>query len=978
MNFPVSASCRTPDRRLSIAAAWFDWRSRPWALGLGLFWAFSTAPARGVDVQLPGVVVLANRAATPVKFVINAPPRQPRNETLAMGDLVTLTASEAMTVEFSSGKEQVQRPLTANSIYFFLQPDDGPLELHEIGLEQDEPPVGGVQAATVGPIDPQLAAGALTVKLLVDDEQRGARGYWEKRLRKRLDQCSTVLQRQCGLRLEVVALGTWQSGDGLQHASDALTEFAKRVDPAPARLAIGVSSQKLTWNQTELHQSCIGAPLSRHLLIPEYVENMQPDAPFEILLHALGHWLGAAHSPEAGSSMRVPQELPDDFPIRRPLTFDPLAALVMGRVTQEMQLRGISQIGEVTPDCRRQLIAAYHTVQQLMPDDGDVQLALGQLGAASSAAPPVASAAPGGANKDSARPTPEGSPESVPVLFAQAPAATEPIVVSNKVAPLEISPQSITELAGRMAAVSDPVRELQTAAIETRQADWGRWGADPQRYSAWNKHSNRLIPIYAFGATLDAYRGEHSPYRRPEALAELYGRTPDATLNHAAEYFDQSAVYDLQLRAALAGKKNIILMVFDGMDWDTTRAAATYVQGKVAYSQGRGTGLAFQDYRGTETDYGWFVTSPAADRLKYSVNTQKLSLSSNPERDYAFGGYDAVKGGAAPWETGTDPIYHLGTSKERPHVVADSASTATTMCTGRKTYNTGINVDMTGAQMETIAHRLQREGRSVGVVTSVPVSHATPAAAYAHNVERHDYQDLLRDLVGLKSVSHPETPLSGVDVLIGCGWGESIPRDQAQGDNFTPGNAYVTAVDLAALDVAHGGKYRVVQRTSGLAGGALLLEGAQAAAAAGQRLFGLFGVGGIARPGTPGGHLPYQTADGNYNPTVGAYGLVEEYKPHDVLENPTLAQMTTAALTVLERNEQGFWLMVEAGDVDWANHDNNLDNSIGAVHSGDEAFRTLVDWVQRRGAWSDTVLIVTADHGHHLVLTKPETIAGAR
>ena len=64
--------------------------------------------------------------------------------------------------------------------------------------------------------------------------------------------------------------------------------------------------------------------------------------------------------------------------------------------------------------------------------------------------------------------------------------------------------------------------------------------------------------------------------------------------------------------------------------------------------------------------------------------------------------------------------------------------------------------------------------------------------------------------------------------------------------------------------------------------------------------------------------------------------------------------------------------MVEAGDVDWANHDNNLDNSIGAVNSGDRAFRVITDWVEKRSNWDETVVIVTADHGHYLWLDRPE------
>jgi alkaline phosphatase len=69
--------------------------------------------------------------------------------------------------------------------------------------------------------------------------------------------------------------------------------------------------------------------------------------------------------------------------------------------------------------------------------------------------------------------------------------------------------------------------------------------------------------------------------------------------------------------------------------------------------------------------------------------------------------------------------------------------------------------------------------------------------------------------------------------------------------------------------------------------------------------------------------------------------------------------------------------MVEAGDVDWANHNNNLDDSIGAVFSGEAAFKKIVEWVEANSNWDETLLIVTADHGHLLNLTKPEIIARA-
>ena len=66
--------------------------------------------------------------------------------------------------------------------------------------------------------------------------------------------------------------------------------------------------------------------------------------------------------------------------------------------------------------------------------------------------------------------------------------------------------------------------------------------------------------------------------------------------------------------------------------------------------------------------------------------------------------------------------------------------------------------------------------------------------------------------------------------------------------------------------------------------------------------------------------------------------------------------------------------MVEPGDVDWANHDNNLDNSIGAVLDGEKAVRTITEWVEQQSNWKESLLIVTADHGHYLVLEKPELL----
>jgi alkaline phosphatase len=525
------------------------------------------------------------------------------------------------------------------------------------------------------------------------------------------------------------------------------------------------------------------------------------------------------------------------------------------------------------------------------------------------------------------------------------------------------------------AAETDHIRDLQTQAVEFGKANWGHWGSHTGKYSSWTSHSNRLIPIYTFGIGLDSVSKENSPYRSVEKLKRLYGKVPTGTINPEAEYFDQTDVYSLQKTAVASGKKRIILFVFDGMDWQTARAAAIYKSGTVKYEAGRGSGLAFQDYSAARTDFGFFVSAPHNDGTKRNVNTQ---IVENPGGTKPSG-YFARMGGPYPWSSPLDPLYPIGLGRDFRHVYTDSSASATSLCTGIKTYNGAVNVDHAGKHVQPIARQLQREGFAVGLVTSVPISHATPACGYANNVSRSDYQDLTRDLLGLKSISHPTESLPGVDVLLGAGWGEDRLMDESQGENFKPvgqaENRYLADADLSAVRSARNRPWTTVIRESGKNGSNAVKAATRRAMAQDKRLLGFFGVAK--------GHLPFQTADGDFHPAVSAGASVgklsvtvaaEKYSAADIDENPTLSDMTSAALQVLSSRSDRFWLMVEAGDVDWANHANNIDNSIGAVLSGEAAFTTVTDWVEANGGWEDTAVLVTADHGHYLVLDKPEAL----
>ncbi len=521
---------------------------------------------------------------------------------------------------------------------------------------------------------------------------------------------------------------------------------------------------------------------------------------------------------------------------------------------------------------------------------------------------------------------------------------------------------------------ADIPKQLQAKAIEDDKAAFGYWGTDPDKYTGWTSHSNRLVPVYTFGTKggddgvdMDSYTGPKSPYRSEARVQALYGYVPEKTVNPNAVWMDQTNVADMQRVAAAAGKKYIFLVVFDGMDWQTTRAAAVWNQKKVTYTEGRGHGTHFQDYdaNGT-TQFGFCVTSAHNEGTAVDVNTQAVINPGGTIR----GGYDAASAGGSPWDIPIDSGYLIGkpAAGNPKHNYTDSSSSATSMTAAIKTFNGGVNVDSNGTPVSTVAHELQRKGWRVGAVSSVPISHATPAAAYAHNVSRDDYQDLTRDMLGLPSIQHPQTSLPGLDVVIGGGYGntgDAKKGNASQGTNFVEGNIYLTDADLQAISIDHGGQYVTAVRTAGQKGSLVLQAAAAAAVKDNRRLLGFFGNGQY------NGHLPFATADRRYDPAPGVGKKGETYSAADVEENPTLADMTTAAITVLGRDKTPFWIMVESGDVDWANHDDNIDTSIGAVNSGDDAVKVITQWVESHSNWNESLLIVTADHGHMLNLVKP-------
>src|SRR4029077_1078928 len=108
------------------------------------------------------------------------------------------------------------------------------------------------------------------------------------------------------------------------------------------------------------------------------------------------------------------------------------------------------------------------------------------------------------------------------------------------------------------------------------------------------------------------------------------------------------------------------------------------------------------------------------------------------------------------------------------HAYTDSSQSAAEMISGIKSYNNGVNITDDGRIVTTLFHELQEQGWKVGTVTSVPFDHVSPAAMYAQNVYRDDYQDIARSMLGLPGILQEarQAPLRpGLDVVMGTGFG---------------------------------------------------------------------------------------------------------------------------------------------------------------------------------------------------------------
>ena len=269
----------------------------------------------------------------------------------------------------------------------------------------------------------------------------------------------------------------------------------------------------------------------------------------------------------------------------------------------------------------------------------------------------------------------------------------------------------------------------------------------------------------------------------------------------------------------------------------------------------------------------------------------------------------------------------------------DSAGTMTAMVSGVKTKMgvLGLSDETKRAdclssldtEVPSILELAERKGLSTGVVTTARLTHATPAATYAHTPERNweNNSQLTPEALenGCKDIASQFLSFSdgdGIDVALGGGRREFMPKEMTdvEGKNgkrtdgrdlrqewkdSNPRGSYVeTLAEFDAVDMRHASK-----------------------------LFGLFNYS----------HMQY-----------------ESDRVNDVAGEPSLTMMTQKAIEVLQKNRKGFVLVVESGRIDHAHHAGNAYNALTDTIE----FSNAVAMADEMTSDRDTLILVTADHSH--------------
>lgn len=227
-----------------------------------------------------------------------------------------------------------------------------------------------------------------------------------------------------------------------------------------------------------------------------------------------------------------------------------------------------------------------------------------------------------------------------------------------------------------------------------------------------------------------------------------------------------------------------------------------------------------------------------------------------------------------------------------------------------------------GSPVTTLAEIAKNKGLSVGVVTTTRITHATPATTYAHICHRDLENDIAAALVPGGAGFNTALGSKGLDVVLGGG--SQFFKTKADGGKRADGRDLIA--EMKAKDYSY-----VTNGTE--------LNNIDARKT--SRLFGLF----------TSSHMSYD---------LDRAGTSE----------PSLAEMTTKAMDVLSSNNpKGYFLMIEGGRIDHALHETTAKKALQDTVAFDNAIKAAIEKAKLSDSQlRNTLIVVTADHDHTLVL----------
>lgn len=289
----------------------------------------------------------------------------------------------------------------------------------------------------------------------------------------------------------------------------------------------------------------------------------------------------------------------------------------------------------------------------------------------------------------------------------------------------------------------------------------------------------------------------------------------------------------------------------------------------------------------------------------------------------------------------TFPRTALSRTYSHDFQVSDSAATATAMTSGVKTRSGVLNLTSEaqsrrclgshGKETTTLFQLAEGKGLATGIVSTARITHATPAAAYAVAANRNWENDAETARAGAAACADIARQLiewpagDGFEIALGGGRANFLPQSAADPEHEGQKGLRADGRDLAGEWAAR-------------SGGVYLWNAQQFSAhdfSTPAKVLGLFSPS----------HMAYE-AD----------------RARDPAGEPSLAEMTAAAIKRLSQDADGYVLMVEGGRIDHAHHGGEARRALTDTVAFDDAIRAALDLTSR----DDTLILVTADHSHVL------------